>query len=1238
VVINEVDADTPATDAAEFVELYDGGVGNTSLDGLVVVFFNGSNDLSYGAFDLDGYSTNAEGFFVLGNTGVANVSLTFAGNFLQNGADAVALYQGDGADFPNNSPLTTTNLLDAVVYDTSDADDTGLLTGLGQTTQFDENANADGANESNSRVPDGTGTFVAQAPTPGTKNQPSFDLQITEIWPGQSGTDLTADWFEITNVGNLAWIAGVDPDLYYDDDSASAAEADLIQGLTRIDPGEAAIVLVGDSTNVSPFTTVWSPVIDLTGVEIGFVNGSALGDSGDAVTLFVGTPGADTLVDNEAFPSVASADGSSYNVTLEAFSVAGENGAVATNALGGSGGTVPAVGSPGNGLPLSSLVITKIHSIQGNSANQGAGGAHDDVSPLTGQVVTIEGVVIADFQLTNQLRGFFIQEESGDQDGDSSTSEGLFIFTGNTPLLDVAEGQIVRVTGTVGEFDGMTQLSTTGAGSAITLIDGGNNLNLVPATPWNLPTSGDLNDYYEQVEGMRLQFSQELVVSEYFEVARYGQIVLTGGDRPFQYTHLDDTPTAAEYNLFLEQLERNRLILDDDDNIQNSPLPDGTFFYPQPGGLSIGNQGSNYFRGGDSITGLTGVLHWSEAETDSNFSTDAWRIRPTPADPIQFTVQNSRPLTAPEVGGNIKVASFNVLNYFTSIDTVGGNGSPRGADSVEEFERQNEKLMAALQGIDADIFGLIEIENNGTAIQELVDRLNTVVGAGTYAALNTGIVGSDQITVAIIYKPAVVQPQGTFALLTDAAFTDPNGTGQQRNRPAIAQSFTVVDSSNPDVGEVFNVVVNHFKSKGGSDATGADVDQGDGQGQFNDTRTDAASYLVNNWIPSDPTGQGDADWLIIGDLNAYKGESPITAIKAAGYTDLVEQFGGDQAYSYVFNGQLGYLDHALASNSLLSQISGVAEWHINADEVPVFDYNNTIDDGAGEASFEAKPTGNPLYEGNAFRTSDHDPVIIGLDLNTPAPPPPLFYFSVREDQNLGSLPVANEDIIVFNRIDFQIYFDGSAAGLAEQTINAFDILSPTEILISLERATRIGDLAVDDSDIIKFTLGANGYQASLYFDGSDVGLSTNNEDIDSLSVLANGDLFISTKGSFSVAGLSGQGADLVRFSPTSLGSTTKGVWSPYFDGGDFELSGRRENIDALALKDDKLYLSTSGNFAVPAVSGADEDLFTFVPTATTSGVITAGTYDSRLFFDGNFYGLGANDISGLDFGFNVAPL
>src|SRR5688500_15767965 len=191
VIINELDSDTPSTDAAEFVELYDGGVGNTSLTGLVVVFYNGSTDTSYRTINLDGFSTNAQGYFTIGNLGVPGVDLTFPGETLQNGADAVALYAANAASFLNGTAVTTANLRDAVVYDTADDDDLGLLVLLnaGQP-QVNESGGTASAADSIGRCPNGEGgarntdTYLARSPTPGGANNcppPAVAATIHEI-------------------------------------------------------------------------------------------------------------------------------------------------------------------------------------------------------------------------------------------------------------------------------------------------------------------------------------------------------------------------------------------------------------------------------------------------------------------------------------------------------------------------------------------------------------------------------------------------------------------------------------------------------------------------------------------------------------------------------------------------------------------------------------------------------------------------------------------------------------------------------------------------------------------------------------------------------------------------------------------------------------------------------------------------------------------------------------------------
>ncbi len=165
------------------------------------------------------------------------------------------------------------------------------------------------------------------------------------------------------------------------------------------------------------------------------------------------------------------------------------------------------------------------------------------------------------------------------------------------------------------------------------------------------------------------------------------------------------------------------------------------------------------------------------------------------------------------------------------------------------------------------------------------------------------------------------------------------------------------------------VAVNHFKSKGS--ACAGDPDTGDGQGNCNQTRVDAANDLTS-WLAGDPTNSSDPDFLIIGDLNAYAKEDPITAIKNAGYNNLTETFLGQFAYSYVFEGQSGYLDHALSTSGLTAQVNGVTEWHINCDEPVALDYNVEFKSAGQVTSF---------YSTEPYRSSDHDPVIIGLTLN-----------------------------------------------------------------------------------------------------------------------------------------------------------------------------------------------------------------------------------------------------------------
>ncbi len=599
-------------------------------------------------------------------------------------------------------------------------------------------------------------------------------------------------------------------------------------------------------------------------------------------------------------------------------------------------------------VDVCSLPYTPIYEIQGSGA----------VAAITGDVTTF-GVVIGDYEGPSPtLRGFYLQDPSGD--GDEATSDGIFVFNGNSD--EVQLGDLVRVSGTAAEFQEQTQISA----SEIVFCGTG----MVEPVDVTLPAPSP--DYLERFEGMLVRFPQTLYVTEHFQLGRFGQVTLSSGGRLFQPTHL--VPPGAEAAALQAENNLNRIILDDDLNNQN---PDPILFARGGEPLSA----SNTLRGGDTITGLTGVMTytWSGNSASGN----AYRVRPINAlgGTYNFEPANPRPTEVEDVGGNVRVAAMNLLNYFNTFSgcTLGVGGEVddcRGAEGALEFERQAAKTVAAILALNADVIGVNEIENDGygpdSALADLVDRLNAATAPGTYAYIDvdaeTGQVnalGTDAIKVGMLYKPASVTPIGQTAALNTVEFVNA-GDSEPRNRPALAQAF----ESRLNGGR-FVVAVNHLKSKGSEcDAP----DAGDGQGNCAGVRTIAAGLLAE-WLASDPTGVGDQDVLIMGDLNSYAMEDPITVLKNAGYTNLIEAFIGPEAYSYVFDGQWGYLDHALASPSALAQVSGVTEFHINADEPSVLDYNT---------NFKSAGQVESLYAPDMYRVSDHDPVVVGLNL-TPDP-------------------------------------------------------------------------------------------------------------------------------------------------------------------------------------------------------------------------------------------------------------
>ena len=622
--------------------------------------------------------------------------------------------------------------------------------------------------------------------------------------------------------------------------------------------------------------------------------------------------------------------------------------------------------------------ISKISAIQGNST----------ATPLLNQSITLSAIVVGDFQLTSELGGFFLQEELSDWDTSSLTSEGIYVaYPLSGTNANVVIGDRVILTGTVGELFNQTAITTVNAlkvDSQARLVD--TQRVDVPNLQAQRNNSLDL----EPFEGMWVRFPEKLTVNGLYGQFRFGEIELSAGGLPQQPTNVM-APGAAAYAAELATA-KVELVLDDGSNSSYRPASAATPAAP------VRDQS---LRRGDSIKAVEGII---------SYGFDKYRLQPTTA--LSFTTENPRP-AAPIAAktGEIRIASFNVLNTFSTLNTtgalVGSTGlAPRGANTAEELERQLSKLTVALNGLKADIIGLMELENDSDdkTLKTIVDRLNASQASGStanYSFIPTGTIGTDAIKVGIIYNNKVVTPSANGkAILSDSSFTDPLSSGVSKNRPALAQAF-----SETATGEVVNVVVNHLKSKGAGGDTGLDVDQKDGQAAFNATRTAAAKKLLD-WISTKPTGNSDADWIILGDINAYAKEDPIKVFEAAGYRNALPSFTAEPASSYAFYNPVdmsGALDHMMISAPLVKQAIKADDWNINSAEGAFRDYNR-------DTNSNGSATVRDFYAVDPYRTSDHDPVILDLDLGRTLPTGLKFNHGVASGD-----PYANS-VILWSRI------------------------------------------------------------------------------------------------------------------------------------------------------------------------------------------------------------------------------
>jgi len=692
------------------------------------------------------------------------------------------------------------------------------------------------------------------------------------------------------------------------------------------------------------------------------------GVSGAHTATVAGGPTVYTLA-----PSPAFSDGETVTATV-----------LASQIVDAATGTIHPAGDYPFSFTILSTIPLPIHTIQGSGT----------ASPYAGQVVTVQGVVTASFQGASGLGGFYVQAPEAEYDADPATSEGMFVFNSS---FTVAPGDVVKVTGTVAEYGTApaTQTELTNVLNLVKLGTAALPAPVVVALPFASPTDA------ERYEGMRVTLPQTLTVTDNYDLGQYGEFLLANSrlSTPTNVVAPGVPAQTLEVANFL-----NQVLVDDG---ASPTYPDPTPFLADSAGRGPTR------RAGSTVTGLSGIL-------DEKFG--AYIIEPT--EPPAFVDANPR-VDPPAVGGTLRVSIGNVQNFMNGDGAGGGFPTSRGATTYAEYQRQRAKIIAGITALAPDIMGLTEVENDGfgpaSALADLVAGLNAATPAGTtYAFVDASAVEitTDLIHVAFIYRTESVEPVGGPAMLNHPAFNNVA-------RNPLAQTFR-----QKSTGETLTVCINHFRAKGSAAAGAGNADSGDGQGTNNALRVQEAN-AVTAWLAADPTGSGDPDFLIIGDLNSYAKEDPITALRAAGYVNLSEAFEGEGGYSYAFNGEFGHLDHALATAHLAEQVVGTATWHANADELVYYDYNMENKDAAQLA----------INTGTPYRYADHDPLVIGVSLH-PEYAAPVF-----------TIQPVSQTVTVGDSVTFTVAASGYPAPSFQWQRNGANLDGATSATLTLNHVT-----------------------------------------------------------------------------------------------------------------------------------------------------------------------------------------
>ncbi|GAA1718635.1 ExeM/NucH family extracellular endonuclease [Isoptericola hypogeus] len=601
---------------------------------------------------------------------------------------------------------------------------------------------------------------------------------------------------------------------------------------------------------------------------------------------------------------------------------------------------------------------------------QGTGAA----SPLAGRAVTTRGVVTAAYP-TGGLDGFHLQTAGTGggpaADATPGASDGVFVRLGaasGAPRV----GSHVEVTGRVTESQGLTEVFT----ARWTTLDEPAAQVKPTGTAWPATDAER-----EALEGMLLAPQGGFTVTDNYDTHQFGTVGLAAGDVPLTQPTSVGRPGSVQAEAQAADNAARAVRLDDGASTnylaaanQDSPVPWLT------GGAPL--------RVGAAVTFTTPVV--------VDFRFGSWGLQPlaplTPdvADEVQpATFENTREAAPDDVGGTLRVGTFNVLNYFTTTGdqldgcayytdrdgapvTVRGGCDARGAADAENLERQQAKIVAAISALGADVVALEEIENSAAfdkardqALADLTAALDAHDGAGTWAYVaSPGAVPAEEDVIrnAFVYRTARAETVGGSVILDDeVAFGNA--------REPLAQTFQPAGGIDADTGDDVVVITNHFKSKGTAGPWPGDADTGDGQGASNESRVRQATALAA-FAGEVSADAGTDSVLIVGDFNAYEQEDPIKVLTDAGYTDLGPTTG---EHTYLFEGMVGSLDHVLASPAAAGLVSGVDIWNINAVEPVANEYSRH--------NYNA----TNLYDTTPFRSSDHDPLLVGLDLVPAAP-------------------------------------------------------------------------------------------------------------------------------------------------------------------------------------------------------------------------------------------------------------